>query len=48
MAVDGRGLEMTGSAPAVAGYEQAIGHLVRFQPEVVEATAPSSVDISAR
>ncbi len=37
MAVDGRGLEMTGSAEAVAAYDRAIDHLIRFQPEVVDA-----------
>ncbi len=34
MAVDGRGLDMTGSA-----YDRAIDHLVRFQPEVVDVVA---------
>jgi hypothetical protein len=39
MAVDGRGLEMTGSAEAVAGYDRAIDHLIRFQPAVVGVVA---------
>jgi hypothetical protein len=44
MAVDGRGLEMSGSAAAVAAYDQAVGHLIRFQPEVVEASAAAAED----
>jgi len=36
MAVDGRGLDMTGSAAAVAAYDRAIDHLIRFQPEVMD------------
>lgn len=39
MGVDGRGLEMTGSAEAVAVYDRALDHLVRFQPEVVDVVA---------
>jgi hypothetical protein len=39
MTVDGRGLEMTGSAEAVAVYDRALDHLVRFQPEVVDVVA---------
>ena len=35
---------MTGSAPAVAAYERAIDHLVRFQPEVVAATASAAAE----
>jgi hypothetical protein len=35
---------MTGSAPAVAAYERAIDHLVRFQPEVVEATTAAAAE----
>jgi hypothetical protein len=42
MAVDGRGLEMTGSAEAVAAYDRAIDHLIRFQPEVVDAAAAAA------
>ena len=42
MAVDGRGLEMTGSADAVAAYDRAIDHLIRFQPEVVDAAAAAA------
>jgi hypothetical protein len=44
MAVDGRGLEMTGSAGAVAGYDRAIDHLIRFQAEVVGVTAAAAVE----
>jgi hypothetical protein len=46
MAVDGRGLEMSGSAAAVAAYDRAIDHLIRFQPEVVEASAAAAGDPS--
>jgi tetratricopeptide (TPR) repeat protein len=38
-AVDARGLRLTGSAAAVAGYDQAIDDLIRFRPEVVDASA---------
>jgi hypothetical protein len=44
MSTDGRGLETTGSASAVAAYERAIDHLVRFQPEVVEATTAAAAE----
>ena len=44
MNTDARGLDMTGSAQAVTGYERAIDHLVRFQPEVVEATAAAAAE----
>jgi tetratricopeptide (TPR) repeat protein len=39
MSADARGLDLTGSAAAVATYDQAIDHLIRFQPEVVGAAA---------
>jgi hypothetical protein len=39
MGVDRRGLEMTGSAEAVAAYDRAIDRLIRFQPEVVDEIA---------
>jgi hypothetical protein len=42
MAVDGRGLEMTGSAAAVAGYDRAVDHLIRFQPEVMDVCAEAA------
>ena len=42
MAVDARGLPMTGSAQAVTRYDRALDHLVRFQPEVVEVTAAAA------
>jgi len=42
--IDQQGLEMTGSAGAVAAYDRAIGHLVRFQPEVIDAIAEVSLD----
>ena len=44
MALDGRGLEMTGSAAAVVGYDRAIDHLIRFQPEVVDVCAAAWQD----
>lgn len=37
MVDDAQGLTVTGSAEAGSAYDRAIGHLVRFQPEVVEA-----------
>jgi hypothetical protein len=46
MAVDGRGLEMSGSAAAVAAYDRALDHLIRFQPEVVDASAAAAEDRS--
>ncbi len=39
MTVDARGLGMTGSAEGAQRYDQAIDHLIRFQPEVVDAGA---------
>jgi hypothetical protein len=42
MAVDGRGLEMTGPAAAVAAYDRAIDHLIRFQPEVMDVSAEAA------
>jgi hypothetical protein len=39
MSTDARGLDMTGSAEAVAAYDRAIDHLVRFQSEVVDVAA---------
>ena len=42
MAMDGRGLEMTGSAAAVAAYDRAIDHLIRFQPEVMDVCAEAA------
>src|SRR5260221_6530986 len=42
VAADGRGLDMTGSAEAVAACDQAIDHLVRFQPEVVDVVAEAA------
>jgi hypothetical protein len=42
MGTDARGLDMTGSAEAVAVYDRAIDHLVRFQPEVVDAAAEAA------
>ena len=46
MAVDGRDLEMTGSAAAVAAYDRAIDHLLRFQPEVMDVSAEAAEDRS--
>ncbi|MGP7997226.1 MAG: tetratricopeptide repeat protein [Streptosporangiaceae bacterium] len=37
MTADARGLHLTGSAAAVAAYDHALDHLIRFQPEVVDA-----------
>jgi hypothetical protein len=42
MGVDERGLEMTGSAEAVAAYDRAADCLIRFRPEVVDAAAAAS------
>src|ERR1700722_1095873 len=42
MAVDGQGLDVTGSAEGVAAYDRAIGHLLRFRPEVVDAGAEAA------
>ncbi len=39
MAVDARGLDLTGAAEAVTAYDRAIDHLIRFQAEVVDAAA---------
>src|ERR1700679_3362355 len=44
MAVDGQGLDVTGSAEGVAAYDRAIGHLLRFRPEVVDAAAEAAAD----
>jgi hypothetical protein len=37
MTIDARGLSMTGSAEAAQRYDEAIDHLVRFQPDVALA-----------
>ena len=34
-----QGLRLTGSTDATVGYDRAMGHLVRFQIEVVDAQA---------
>ncbi len=39
MAADARGLNLTGSPAAVAAYDRALDHLIRFQAEVVDAAA---------
>ena len=39
MTVDARGLSMTGSGEAAQRYDQAIDHLIRFHPQVVDAGA---------
>jgi hypothetical protein len=44
MGVDGRGLEMTGSAGAVAAYDRAVDCLIRFRPEVVDAAAAATTE----
>jgi hypothetical protein len=46
MAADARGLEMSGSAAAVAAYDRGLNHLIRFQPEVVDASAAAAEDRS--
>jgi len=46
MAVDGRGLEMSGSAAALAAYDRALDDLIRFRPEVVDAAAAAAEDRS--
>jgi hypothetical protein len=42
MLVDAQGLSLTGAGAAVDAYDRAIGHLVRFQPEVVDAARESA------
>ena len=42
MQVDAQGLSLTGPRAAVAAYDRAISHLVRFQPEVVDAAGESA------
>ena len=44
MPVDARGLEMSGSAAAVAAYDLAVDHLIRFRPEVVEVSGSALED----
>src|ERR1700734_578870 len=39
MGADGQGLVLTGSGEAIAAYDQAVEHLIRFQPEVMDAVA---------
>jgi hypothetical protein len=41
MADDSLGLRVTGSAEAVASYDRAVEHLIRFQPAVNDAAAES-------
>jgi hypothetical protein len=41
MADDGLGLRMTGSSEAVASYDRAVEHLIRFQAAVADAAAES-------
>lgn len=43
MGRDRFGLEMAGSAAAVSAYERGLGHLLRFQPEVVTAAEEALV-----
>jgi hypothetical protein len=42
MGVDGQGLELTGPDEAVAAYDGAVARLLRFQPEVVAASAKAA------
>jgi len=44
MADDSQGLSLTGSGEAVAAYDRAIEHLIRFQPAVVDAAAEAAAD----
>ena len=39
MGADRQGLALTGSDAAIAAYDRALDHLVRFQPEVMDAAA---------
>ncbi len=39
MHADAQGLDMSGTSDGVAAYDRALGHLVRFQAEVVEVIA---------
>ncbi len=39
MAADSQGLSLTGSGEAVAAYDRAIEHLIRFRPAVGAAAA---------
>jgi hypothetical protein len=41
MAADSKGLRLTGSGEAVAAYDRAVEHLIRFQPAVADAAAES-------
>ena len=42
MTADTRGLDLTGSAEAVSWYDRALDHLIRFQSEVVDASAAAA------
>jgi tetratricopeptide (TPR) repeat protein len=42
VAADSQGLSLTGSGEAVAAYDRAIEHLIRFQPAVADAAAESA------
>jgi hypothetical protein len=42
--LDRQGVATTGSAEAVTAYDRALDHLVRFQPEVVEAVGVAVAD----
>jgi len=42
VAVDRQGLELTGPAEAAAAYDRAVAQLIRFRPEVVEASAEAA------
>jgi hypothetical protein len=39
MGADGQGLDLTGSGEAIAAYDQAVDHLIRFRPEVMDAVS---------
>jgi hypothetical protein len=42
VAADSQGLRLTGSGEAVAAYDRAIEHLIRFRPAVADAAAESA------
>jgi hypothetical protein len=42
MGVDSQGLELTGPSGPVAAYDQAVEHLLRFQPEMLDEAAAAA------
>ena len=43
MPVDAQGLSLSGPRAAVEAYDRAIGHLIRFRPEVVDAAREAAL-----